>query len=160
MLKALSFLSPTDIPEYFRDLKAVATKDGLKIFNFFENNYVLGKKNRKERSPVPYPPTFWSVGSLVDDNLPRTQNTVEAWHRRLNSVISRSHIGCYKLINELKQEHIYIKNLIENIKKGNIKKRLAKYKKRDERIKTVLSEKDMRSKLNFLQGLAYNLTLC
>ena len=43
---------------------------------------------------------------------PRTPNSVESWHRRVNHIIGKTHIGIYKFISKLKLEFINAKTQI------------------------------------------------
>ena len=37
------------------------------------------------------PPNFWSVVDNIDNAFPRTQNSVEAWHRRWETIVGCAH---------------------------------------------------------------------
>jgi len=45
-------------------------------------------------------PELWSV---LNQNIPRTQNNIEAWHRRWECLVGELHVGVYILIKELKK---------------------------------------------------------
>jgi hypothetical protein len=52
-----------------------------------------------------FPIEFWNVYQRVIDNLPRTNNSVEAWNRRISVLAEGSHILLYKLIDILRDEN-------------------------------------------------------
>ncbi|CAH1769656.1 3581_t:CDS:2, partial [Entrophospora sp. SA101] len=63
------------------------------IIEWFEEYYVHGRTRRTLRhgnairaSPL-FPPDFWSVVNNIDYAFPRTQNFVEAWHRRWGALV-------------------------------------------------------------------------
>ena len=57
--------------------------------------------------------TFWSVAKADTKRIyPRTPNSVESWHRRVNHIIGKTHIGIYKFISKLKLEFINAKTQI------------------------------------------------
>ena len=71
--------------------------------------YVRGRVRRflhgvEVRAPPLFLPTFWSVHSRVDLGIPKTQNKVEAWHRRFEILVGSAHVGLYKLIKEIQKE--------------------------------------------------------
>ncbi|CAJ0903673.1 4947_t:CDS:2 [Entrophospora sp. SA101] len=64
-----------------------------KIVEWFEEYYVHGRTRRTLRhgnaiqeSPL-FPPDFWSVVDNIGYAFPRTQNFVEAWHRRWGALV-------------------------------------------------------------------------
>ncbi|KAF0717639.1 Uncharacterized protein FWK35_00033597, partial [Aphis craccivora] len=40
----------------------------------------------------------------MDHGIPRTQNIVEAWHRRWSTLVGKPHVGVYTMIEELQKE--------------------------------------------------------
>jgi hypothetical protein len=46
----------------------------------------------------------WNVYNRVDESLPRTNNSVEAWHRGFQSSLSSSRPSLWKLTEQLKKE--------------------------------------------------------
>jgi hypothetical protein len=87
-LFALAFLPPQEIPEAFDILKLEIPPEANEVVQWFEENYVHGKIRRRlrnenvVRSAPLFPPQLWSVYNLNEMEIPRTQNNVEAWHRR------------------------------------------------------------------------------
>ena len=76
------------IPAAFDQLKDDIPLEANEIVEWFEEYYVHGRTRRALRhgnairaSPL-FPPDFWSVVDNIDYAFPRTQNFVEAWHRR------------------------------------------------------------------------------
>lgn len=87
MLKSLTFVPPGEVLNYYSKLSnhLKRNKDAKKMCNWFAKNYIGNcSKNPLEKTVKPnYPATFWSVASNEELYFPRTQNNVEAWHRRL-----------------------------------------------------------------------------
>ena len=71
-------------------------EEAIEVVDWFESNYVLGRIRRHlrngvaVRSPVLFPPRLWSVYDCMHNGFPRTQNSVEAWHRRWENLIVMS----------------------------------------------------------------------
>jgi len=51
-----------------------------------------GKPKRDNYNPPLFPPEMWSVSERLIQDLPRTTNTAESWHRKINRIIS-PHLG-------------------------------------------------------------------
>lgn len=86
---------------------ATFDKDAQKIGNWFQKNYVSGSGPNKKPK---YSPSFWSSADSVSLKMPRTQNNLEAWHRRINTIVGIPHVGCYKLVKELGKEYVVVKD--------------------------------------------------
>lgn len=108
-LWSLAFLPPEQIPDAFDNLSAnYSVPDVIKTY--FEENYIRGKIKRTfrngsvSRSAPLYPPSFWSVYYNNENNIPRTQNNVESWHKRWKILVGAEHVGIYRLIIEMRKE--------------------------------------------------------
>lgn len=82
MLPALAFLPIADIPEAFEDLLEVFPAEATSVADYFEDVYI-GRRRRNGMSTAMFPPTVWSVRDSTLAEMPRTNNSVEAWHRGL-----------------------------------------------------------------------------
>ena len=87
-LFALAFLPADEIPVAFEDLKPCLAEEASHVITWFENNNVLEqiigqlRNGGVLRAPLTYSPIMWSVDDSMQSGFPRTQNAVEAWHRR------------------------------------------------------------------------------
>lgn len=61
-------------------------------------------RSQPHYSPPLFPTHMWSVYENNNLGFPRTQNKVEAWHRRWNTLVGNTHVGVYKIINHIKNE--------------------------------------------------------
>lgn len=100
-LSALAFLPSNEIPAAF-DMLVTAVGDFAKeVTQWFAEYYVHGRQlkrnNRPYRKIAQFPP-------MMVEGMPRTQNAVEAWHRRINQLAGASHIQIFKLIELLMKE--------------------------------------------------------
>ncbi|KAL0851899.1 hypothetical protein ABMA28_000188 [Loxostege sticticalis] len=109
-LIALAYLSPEEIPEAFKTLKeSVLPEEASSVTEWFETYYVLGKLI----STPMFPPQLWSINTNNELRLPRTQNKVEAWHRRWNTLQNNNRHGLYETIREMRKKQIAIKHAVE-----------------------------------------------
>ena len=73
------------------------------LIDWFEVYYIRGRVVRTlrtgnvVRSEPLFPPSLWSVTENIEYTFPRTQNSVEAWHRRWEILVGRAHVGLFKL---------------------------------------------------------------
>jgi hypothetical protein len=85
--------------------------------------------------------SFWSVYSRIFEDLPTSTNSLEAWHRSLNSKSAIANPNIYKCIDLLKKEENKTRIYVDNLKYGrkvvrkgnfylkNVVKNYKKYKK-------------------------------
>jgi len=165
-LFALAFLPAHEIPSAFDILKPRIPPEANNIVQWFEDNYVHGKIRRQLRNgnivrdtPL-FPPQLWSVYDSVELGIPRTQNTVEAWHRRWKTLVGESHIGVYTIIQEIQKEQQEVEVQIERMLRGEQPpKKKKKVIDRENRIMTIINDRENRSIMDFLRGIAHNLSL-
>ena len=117
-------MPPSEIPAAFDQIKPLLLSNAIEVVQYFEDYYVHGRVWQELRneslvcSPSLFPPTLWSVHELVEHGHPRTQNTVEAWHCRWNTLIGRVYVGIYTIIEEMRKEQQQTNIQIENIIRG------------------------------------------
>lgn len=153
MLKALAFVPVNELDAYFNDLYETFNSKEKEIGKWMKKNYI-----GSERRQPSYKPNFWSVADSA--KFPRTQNSVEAYHRRLQIVSGKIHLGLYELIEELGKESIVVKTNIEKMKSGTQKTVKSSIIEKSNRIKRVINARTEMTKLDYLKNIAINLSLC
>ncbi|CAG8603456.1 4916_t:CDS:1, partial [Dentiscutata erythropus] len=92
-ISTLAFLPPNEIPAALSAIKNGMPDEANNLVNWFEENYVLGRERHSRGRPIIrngiilrnnllFPPELWSITDNIEHALPRTQNSVESWHRR------------------------------------------------------------------------------
>src|SRR5437763_13191821 len=120
-IPALAFLAPDAIPAAFDQLRDNIPDEAGGIIQWFDDNYVNGKLRRTLRDgsqiriPPLFPPIFWSVVDNIEYAFPRTTNSVEAWHRRWETVVGATHLGIFR---EIRKEQNQTQLEIESIMRG------------------------------------------
>ena len=165
-LSALAFLPPGDICNAFSQLLNCAPQQADKVYKYFGDTFVLGKsingRGRRgrhlQRHPPRFPPALWSIHHLQASNLPRTNNNLEAWHRRFETVVERYHLGVYTKIKEFIKEEHRTHQEVERLIAGNNKiKKKREQILREQRLATVLERYGTTPLDDYLRGIAYNL---
>ena len=165
-IPALAFLDPLEIPDAFDAIKDLLPSDAEPIFQWFEDNYVHGKVKRLMRNgsvqrhnPL-FPPSMWSVFDNMEFAFPRTQNKVEAWHRRWEILVGRSHVDIFTIIKQIQKEQNIVEMEIEKSMRGEPPpKKRKEDEDREVRIQNVIADRDNRATIDFLRGIAHNLSL-
>ena len=55
---------------------------------------------------------FWNIHKRVENELPRTNNSVEGWHRKMQAAVAADHPNIWRFINVLKSKHGFHKVVI------------------------------------------------
>lgn len=160
---ALAFLPPSEIQAAFDQVKLLLPEDAAGITDYFEKNYIRGRarnlKNRSHRTAPLFSPEFWSVNHLVDLGYPRTQNIVESWHNRWINLLGKAHVGVYTIIEEMRKEQQQTKINIENIIRGAPRpSQRNQYINRETRILSIFNDRNNRTLMEFLRGIAHNIS--
>jgi hypothetical protein len=165
-IPALAFLLPDDIPTAFDQLKNNIPIEANTIVNWFEDTYVHGRIRRVLRNgnllrhPPLFPPTFWSVVDNMEYAFPRTQNSVEAWHRRWDTIVGSAHVGVFKIIKKMQKEQNQVELDIEaNLRGARRPPQRRQAATREMRIQTIFNGQDETPLMDFLRGIAHNISL-
>ncbi|KAL0884147.1 hypothetical protein ABMA27_016160 [Loxostege sticticalis] len=156
-LLALSYLPEEEIPTYFNTLlRCIEDPDWKALALWFQENYISGTRNTQPK----YAPNYWSCHNINKMKIPRTSNSAEAWHHKINIIIDKNHPGVYSLINTLMKESLANTGDIEAILSGAPSQRKKKnYSNKDERIDTILQHKEEYSEFKLLMCIATNLKI-
>ena len=125
-LFALAFLPPEEILAAFNILKLEMPPETNEVIQQFEDNYAHGRIRQHLqnetviRSAPLFPPQLWSVYNSNEMGILRTQNNVEAWHRRWEILVGQSHVGVYRMIEELQKEQQSVDLQVESIIRGEL----------------------------------------
>jgi hypothetical protein len=91
--------------------------------------------------------------------IPRTQNVVEAWHHRWEVLVGESHVRLFTIINEIQREQQQVEFQIECILHREQRKKQKKvWIERENRIMSIVNDRSNRSLIDFLRGIAHNLS--
>ena len=119
-------------------------------------NHATGVRHRREPR---WPRQMWNLYRETVLSLPRTTNSAESWHRRLEAIFLNPHPNINDFIEALIKEWTYIKNCINMTVRGDgakVKKTMSKSEeKREARIKdTALRFSTFPTNLDYLHSMA------
>lgn len=165
---ALAYLKSEDIPAAFELIRReVIPNESKPVVDWFSKYYVNGTFISKrslsspnkpaltiKRKPPLFPPNLWSVWDSFATGIPITQNAVESWNNRWNSLLNRRKMNIYKTMRELVKEQKNTEYEIERLAglmEKKSKRKTEYYKKLQEHI----NKKGDTDIVTYLDGLAY-----
>ena len=92
MIPALAFVPPENVVAYFEELadhlRNAFYEDCDDLLDYFENNYIgQFRRNAPRRAPL-FPINLWNMFHRTFDELPRTTNCIEGWHRSFQATVA------------------------------------------------------------------------
>ena len=94
----------------------------------------------------------------TDDELPRTDNSVEGWHRRFQSHVSSCHPIFWKFLDIMRNEESLIRvDIIQNLAGHPPPAQRRRYLDCKRRILSIVDNFPNRERLEYLRAIAHNL---
>lgn len=157
MIAALSFVPKDKVVDAFERLVNLLPEDAEPVIDYFEDNYI-GRSRRNRRTNPKFHHDLWNCYKRVVDGANRTNNAVEAWHRRFGSaIIMCNHPSIWKFIDGIKSEQKTMQSQIERYLSGEERPRKSAYQDIDRRILSIVNDYINRDVLDYLRGIAHNL---
>ena len=112
MISAVAFLPPNDVINGFDDLcveiRNLYNGDVDDLLEYFEDTYIGRFRRNAPRRPPMFSIDLWNMFHRSDDELPRTNNSVEGWHRAFQGHLSSCHPNFWKFLGILQKEESII----------------------------------------------------
>ena len=107
MLAALAFIPPKQLSEHSKNwsMQLEFLGEADQFIDYFEDTYIgRFRRNAPRRQPM-FPIELWNMNMFhrTQDELPRTNNNVDVWHRRFQSNVSAPHHNM-EILGILKKE--------------------------------------------------------
>lgn len=158
MIKSLAFVPPSEIPNYFQTLLNNCDDESVKnLLVWFDKNYIDINNNNSK-----YSPEFWSVhdhNASQTETFPRTQNNIEAWHRRLKVIVGRRNSQFYHLVLSLQKELILAKTQISRKENGERVRKKRKIIKKNNQLRRIIKKRNELSHTTYLKRIAKNIII-
>ena len=130
------------------------------IIDYFEDTWIgrIDRRNRR-RQPL-FPISLWNCHEAAKSGLPRTNNSVEGWHRGFNQLLGSSHPTIWKFIEDLHKQQSLNEVIIEQYIAGQHPPASRQvYRDTAQRIEDLVKDYENRNILEFLRGIAHNFKL-
>ena len=162
MIRALVFLPLNDVQNSFDQLAALIcdqygnSADG--VLNYFEDNYVGRLSVNALRGISTFPIDFWNMFHRTDDELPRTNNAVEGWHRGFQAHVSACHPVFWKFLEVLQKEETVVRvGILQNEGGHEPPPQRRRYVDCNQRILRIVDDFPNRQRIDYLRSIAHNL---
>ncbi|XP_077985938.1 uncharacterized protein LOC144440443 [Glandiceps talaboti] len=157
MLPAIAYVPEDEVIDTFETLAQNMPNDAEQVVDYFESNYI-GRPRRHGRRPPRFPITMWNMNSRVNDELPRTNNNIAGWHRRMQANVASHHPNIWRFLNILKREQALINVVFNQMIAGeSAQPQRRQYQDSAARIHAIVQDFENRHVLDFLRGIAHNL---
>ena len=157
MFNALAFLPENDVVSAFEEL-CEYEEVPIEFISYFEITFIGAKRGRRRTRDEPmFSRSLWNVRERVLNDLPRTNNSVEAFNCAIQSTVTSYNPNVWKLIMALQKEEGLVQAKLNHIQRGEPPKRKKKYVTLDKRLKNLVENYKPEEKINFLKAVAQNL---
>ena len=162
VVATLAFVLPQDVIASFDllcdQIRLTYGDDADRVLDYFEDNYIGRFQSSAQcRAPIFLIET-WNMFHRTHQEMPRTNNSIEGWHRRFGSNLTVAHPGFWKFFNALKRE----KNLlrVDILQADGGHQPLAqrrRYVDCNARIIAIVDDYPNRDRMNFLRNIGHNI---
>jgi hypothetical protein len=144
-LMALAFVPILLVRNTFAQLRAASDPSLVQLFDYFEEQWLT-------RTPVP----MWNVYRTEM----KTNNALEGWHARFNSIVSKHHPNLWHLVESLRAEQDATEVTINQVLAGNVvNRRNRRFEQVEARIKRITRRYDSGQSdvMEYIIGISHNL---
>lgn len=139
-LIALALVPTEDVEDAFNSLNDDVIDDLKIVYKYVEETYIKGRVRGRGRIRPQFPPALWNCYERTLGDLPRTTNTCEAWHRRLNTLMTKSHPSLYHALEQLQGIVAEMEQDMERLEGGHSPpKKKNKYVDLDTRVSRIVA---------------------
>ena len=129
------------------------------VVDYFEDTFI-GRPQTSKRRPPLFSKTIWNVKQRLDSGLPKTNNHVEGWHRRIQSSVGESHPTLWKFLSILKDEQRINRIEMAKLTTGEpAAPQRNKYKKTNEKLLKISRNHQEYSILEYMKIISQCLNL-
>ena len=132
-------------------------QEALCVLDYFEDIYIGRIARWRHRTPQ-FPVSMWNVYDRVQDDLPRTNNAVEGWHRAFQALVGSHHANFWKFIGCLQKEEVLTHAKLVQMENGHPNPQpRRKYKDLNNRISVIVENYDPQNVIHYLRSISYNI---
>jgi hypothetical protein len=153
-LKSLAFAPTNCVLFAFKKLEDMAEDEFKPLIDYFEEHYIgkpiVGSDTMRKAPHIPI--EFWNVNKRVIEDLPRTNNPLESWHKQFEMDCKKPP-SFNKIIEQFRLDQSNTDVLYAQIEAGNVYHRKKEFFEKDERIKDVLFNCNKRNVISVIKQL-------
>ena len=165
MIPALAFVPSDQVVDVFERVSDQITRiyaDEVDLMNqlliYFEDNYIGRLRRNAPRAAAIFPIQMWNMFNRTQQEMPRTNNNIEGWHRRFQGICNCFHPSFWKFIEMLKKEQSLNRLAIVQAEAGHPPPaQRRRYVNCNERILAIVDDFPNRDTLQYVRSIAHNL---
>ncbi|XP_068250224.1 uncharacterized protein [Palaemon carinicauda] len=162
MLPAIAFVPTERVVSTFEELcdSDIFPPEVQEVLDYFEDTWIGRPDRRQRRRPPQFPHEMWNVYEAVLHNLPKTNNSVEGWHRAFEEQMTACHPNIWKFIDCIKKEQALNQVRFEQYVAGQEPpKKKKKYRDCAQRLRRLVGNYDPDvNVIDYLRGIAHNIS--
>ena len=167
IIAALAFAPPQDVINSFDELCVVIQnqydEDADEMLDYFVDTYI-GRFRRNApplpRRPILFPIELCNMSNQTAEELPRTNNNIEAWHNSFQANVSSAHPTFWKFLDVLlREERIVRVRILQNQAEYAPEPQSRGYTDCNARILRIVDDHPKRQAMDYLRNIAHNLSL-
>ena len=130
------------------------------VIDYFEDTYIGRLRPGGHRRAPLFDLALWNMCDQTIGDLPRTNNAVEGWHQRFQANVGAYHPNFWKFIDILKQKQSLNHVNISQARAGHQPEpQRRRCQDSNRRIKNIVQDYHSRDRLQYLRGLAHNISM-
>ncbi|ODM87485.1 FLYWCH-type zinc finger-containing protein 1 [Orchesella cincta] len=162
-LTALAFVPPHGVKEALEVLITdnfySSSTDIESLVDYVEDTWVGTNRRGKERQPR-FAIEEWNCFHRVAENLARTNNAIEGWHRGFQTTLGASHPSIWKFIDTvLKEQSLNELQMEQHLAGETPQPQRKRFRDLSDRLRALVEDFENRPIVDFLTGIAHNLSL-
>lgn len=162
MLCTLAVLPPNDLANGFDkvcdEIRNDFGHEADDLLDYFEDTYVGWFRHNAPRRNPRFPIALWNMFHRADQELPRTNSSIEGWHRSFQGHLLPCHQSFWKFLGILKKEKVYVRASILQDQGGHpAHDPRRRYADCNTKILRILDDYPNRPIINYLRSIAHNL---
>ena len=159
-LSALAFLPCRDVADAFDELSENCMPVLSELYDYWEDTFI-GRRRRNRRIDGRFPLECWNVHLRTRNCFPRTNNSIEGWHRSFQQTINCHHPSVCKLIEYLRREQDWTEQRLDRNRLGEEQPVASKtkYVQLNQRLLAIVNRHETITRMEFLSAIAQQLRI-
>ena len=144
-----------------REVRNTYNRNGIDvILDYFEDTYIGIQRRGRPRDVPMFPIRIWNMYDKTQDDLPRTNNHIEDWHKGFSGNCDGTHSTVWKLIRAFQRAEVAARTDLHQVLGGHPVVPKKKYADCAARVKNVVDNYPARRAdvLGYLRSIAWNLS--